>query len=1029
MFNLTEIKKVFLATFLLMAMVVFACPSYAAGPDCSTKTGRDKTLCEEMAGNAAASKPTFSVPTSTPAPTPTLKGVKQEDIDKNKKAVEEKAAAEKNREEEAKNKIKASVAGDSEAAAALYDKQQERIKKSDEAAGEATNKKRSNDGAKDEAQNKVKQAAATQSSANNDLKKAQEDFKNASTPEEMAAANAALKEASQKAAQASIDKKAADKDLKSAQKSDKKADKALEKEFKKEQKTIDKEQKAEKKVVDKEIKSSASDLKKANKDIKKLEEKCAKGKCDDEDLQDLAAARAKADTASSNLEEANAKKAAITASDADEEAEKLLSEEDRQAAIDQKLKDAGDTDAEALKADKEGQAEAAAKPKRCAEAKGVFEIIACKAMTTLADLREVVYLFAGFGLIAFAWSAIFNKISWKHFSQIAIALFLLSMMGTFIGYFGYDSTYKALKFGQYLADDHEHTLLTGEDGAPKDCTKQHSAFNSQVQKDSQAAYAALGDCPAPDVGDQAPAEKKKWSLKDLKGTVQAGIGAIQKANSAYQTAKSTVENVVNQAKTIGNAIKNGEGGLTGVLNTMNTVATASGSIMNSGQLLANNLAANVGGLTEDIKNAGMTQEDRDQRVKDKSRLDTLTKMCDGGACKGDTPNAKKLRAEMEYLKGKESTQDTKVNKWLNNDEKGGGATIMAGVNKVGNIGNAATNTIRNASNAAQNGATIGGGIGTGTGDVLGGIFGAATALGDITSMGGNPNFDFKSEGTKRTEKAASDKAAFEKTSEHVTSSKKEGNKTTETRGDGSTKTVDSATGTTTVKNKDGSVTTTSKGGSTVEVKADGTKVVTNSNGKVTTTTPDGKTTTDESNVKTKYSGDAKVSDQAKNKTAEQLADEEKAKKPANKAKGEKNKTPPTNNKAPAEKKKTEPSKPKDTGANNSSQGNNEYNGPLLRPENDTSYKGTDGYNFPGLGSPIVTKDEVTDGKDTGIRETVTENGVKTTTSVIYKDTIRNQDGSMSQKDAEGRTMTTYSDGRIVIKDKNGKVTYDSTAKK
>ena len=54
----------------------------------------------------------------------------------------------------------------------------------------------------------------------------------------------------------------------------------------------------------------------------------------------------------------------------------------------------------------------------------VFEMVTRRAAFILAGIKPIVYIIAGFGLIAFAWGAIFNKISWKHFANIAIGLFL-----------------------------------------------------------------------------------------------------------------------------------------------------------------------------------------------------------------------------------------------------------------------------------------------------------------------------------------------------------------------------------------------------------------------------------------------------------------------------------------------------------------------------------------------------------------------------------------------------------------------------
>lgn len=65
----------------------------------------------------------------------------------------------------------------------------------------------------------------------------------------------------------------------------------------------------------------------------------------------------------------------------------------------------------------------------------IFTIISNKMITTLQDVRKIVYVIAGFGLIMFAVLAIFNKISFKHLAYIMIGLSLLAVMMPFINYF------------------------------------------------------------------------------------------------------------------------------------------------------------------------------------------------------------------------------------------------------------------------------------------------------------------------------------------------------------------------------------------------------------------------------------------------------------------------------------------------------------------------------------------------------------------------------------------------------------------
>lgn len=84
----------------------------------------------------------------------------------------------------------------------------------------------------------------------------------------------------------------------------------------------------------------------------------------------------------------------------------------------------------------------------------IFNILQRKMYTTLKDLRQIVYVIAGFGLIMFACLAIFNKISYKHLGYIMIGLSLLSLMFPFLEYFsGYsleDAQTREMTFRNYL---------------------------------------------------------------------------------------------------------------------------------------------------------------------------------------------------------------------------------------------------------------------------------------------------------------------------------------------------------------------------------------------------------------------------------------------------------------------------------------------------------------------------------------------------------------------------------------------------
>lgn len=545
-------------------------------------------------------------------------------------------------------------------------------------------------------------------------------------------------------------------------------------------------------------------LKNANKKIEKLEEKCAKGKCDDEDLADLAAARASAESAQTALDAANQKANAFYAQDEDEAAAEYMAERDAQEAS---IAAADDADG-IIEQAKEDLAEAQSNaPKMCSADEiggNVFLLIACKATTTLADLRVIAYIISGFGMVALAYAAIFGNMNWKHLANIGIGLFLLSMMTPFIEYFttGKDNT---LRFGKYLPAGFSD--IQGSDGQVTDCDEEN--------------------CPEYMLGDVVVTGKKeKWSLKDLKGSITAGLNAVRNASDMYKAAKSTVSNVKSAVSNMTAQIKSGGGGLDGIINAAGAVANATGTIVNSGQVLANNIATNAGNLSNNIRDAGSTNAAREARAEAQETLDKLTKKCNAGNC------SEQEKKYMEQMEETVNNNKTGVNKWLENDGAGGGSTILSGINKVGNIANNASNSVKNVANAANEGQSIGGD--GALGKILGVGFGVGTAVteGMDTAEQSKQNgmFDFRSDATKREEQAKAEEEAFKKTSGYVknTQTTADGKKV-ETLGDGSVRTTSKDGKTVTTVNKDGTTTTT-KDGTTVVKSPDGSRTVTDSAG-------------------------------------------------------------------------------------------------------------------------------------------------------------------------------------------------------
>lgn len=748
----------------------------------------------------------------------------------------------KTQETIAKNQARNAAAGQSDEARAIYDAQQQRYDQRD-----ASKEKYADTG--DE---RIRNMEALTEQAQQGVAAAQERLKNASTPEEMKAANEALKQAQQ-------DLKTAEKNQKEVEKDVKKDNKAAKKEAKKEEKAIAKAEKEQRKAIEKEQKSAEKDLKKANKKIEKLEEKCAKGKCDDEDLADLAAARASAESAQTALDAANQKANAFYAQDEDEAAAEYMAERDAQEAS---IAAADDADG-IIEQAKEDLAEAQSNaPKMCSADEiggNVFLLIACKATTTLADLRVIAYIISGFGMVALAYAAIFGKMNWKHLANIGIGLFLLSMMTPFIEYFttGKDNT---LRFGKYLPAGFSD--IQGSDGQVTDCDEdldKNSTFCNQI---------------LPEV--TVTGKKQKWSLKDLKGSITAGLNAVRNASDMYKAAKSTVSNVKSAVSNMTAQIKSGGGGLDGIINAAGAVANATGTIVNSGQVLANNIATNAGNLSNNIRDAGSTNAAREARAEAQETLDKLTKKCNAGNC------SEQEKKYMEQMEETVNNNKTGVNKWLENDGAGGGSTILSGINKVGNIANNASNSVKNVANAANEGQSIGGD--GALGKILGVGFGVGTAVteGMDTAEQSKQNgmFDFRSDATKREEQAKAEEEAFKKTSGYVknTQTTADGKKV-ETLGDGSVRTTSKDGKTVTTVNKDGTTTTT-KDGTTVVKSPDGSRTVTDSAGnKVTYDAKGNKVKTELVNEYNRATAES-VKEALNGKKEEEKKEEKKEEKPA-----------------------------------------------------------------------------------------------------------------------------------------------------
>lgn len=172
----------------------------------------------------------------------------------------------------------------------------------------------------------------------------------------------------------------------------------------------------------------------------------------------------------------------------------------------------------------------------------IFEILRSKIYNTLKDVRKIVYVIAGFGLVMFAVFAIFNKVSYKHLGYIMISLCLLSLMFPFLEYFSGQGTIQSgdqtqMDFKNFLdtqyaviqqtSDQELKNAMNGEGtGTGANCEGEEC---EETSGDEQLQ--ALNQPPLPDEEEE---EERVLSVADYEKAKSSGcdVGALYKSGSA-----------------------------------------------------------------------------------------------------------------------------------------------------------------------------------------------------------------------------------------------------------------------------------------------------------------------------------------------------------------------------------------------------------------------------------------------------------------------------------------------------------------
>ena len=65
----------------------------------------------------------------------------------------------------------------------------------------------------------------------------------------------------------------------------------------------------------------------------------------------------------------------------------------------------------------------------------VFDIVVAKGLSLFKEIRTIVFVLGGFGLVALAVASIFGRPLWKWFGFLALGLVIVAVAGAIIEYF------------------------------------------------------------------------------------------------------------------------------------------------------------------------------------------------------------------------------------------------------------------------------------------------------------------------------------------------------------------------------------------------------------------------------------------------------------------------------------------------------------------------------------------------------------------------------------------------------------------
>ena len=266
----------------------------------------------------------------------------------------------------------------------------------------------------------------------------------------------------------------------------------------------------------------------------------------------------------------------------------------------------------------------------------IFNTITRRAMLFLVSLKPIIYVFAGFGLIGFAFMAIFNKISWKWFSNIAIGLFLVANMGRFIEYFVFPEgglSNNQLSYGDYLNKGFADTEYKWVEASAIYTAPTAAGVNGEVPAEvasPEAEKDVRGFCGKTEGA-------SGWSnfsscIKDITAAGKKAVDTAKTAKATVDKVKNGVNSIKNAAQNIGDAVKNAKGnGLSGIIKAAGQIGSNVNNMVGTAGGVVNGVMSNVSKISNNVQDVTKSTDEvaelNEQRSKGEATnaLDRLLK--------------------------------------------------------------------------------------------------------------------------------------------------------------------------------------------------------------------------------------------------------------------------------------------------------------------------------------------------------------------------------------------------------------------